>query len=144
MARIDRKLLDSATDPVVIRIPPRYDDLDMQGHVNNAAAAVILQEARGGFNQAIGMRDALEGRRVVVAAVSIEYAGEMGYPAPVDVAIGVLAIGRSSVTLWQVARQEGISKLYAEAVMVFTHPDGPATIPDRLRSAYEKVLIAQR
>ena len=55
MNRIDRKRFDAASFPVRFEITTRFDDLDMQGHVNNAAAVVILQEARANFNIVAGM-----------------------------------------------------------------------------------------
>ena len=46
MARIDRAALDNANFPAAVTIPTRFADLDLQGHVNNAAVPVILQETK--------------------------------------------------------------------------------------------------
>ena len=141
MGRIDREPMDAAKDAVTIRIPTRYDDLDTHGHVNSAAATVILQEARAEFIKTIGASSTVENLNIVVAAVSVAYAGEIHCPALIEVSVGVLRIGRSAVTFWQVARQEGIAKLYAEAVLVFTGSDGPASIPDTIREAYTRASL---
>lgn len=143
MARIDRKRLDVANFAVTLDIPTRYDDVDTQGHVNNAAGVVILQEARANFNVAAGLHAHLDGLRLMVAALSVEYAGENYHPGLVRVSTGVLAVGRTSFTLGQVARQNGKSTLYAEAVMVVSDANGPTAIPDALRAAYERFVIPE-
>lgn len=142
MVRIDRARLDAAREPVLFETPVRFDDLDVQGHVNNAAAVVLLQEARVDFNRATRLFELTGPLRVLVAALSVEYAGEMRHPGIVSIATGVLAIGRTSVTVGQVARQEGRPCLYAEGVMVMADASGPAAIPDTLRALYERHLIA--
>jgi hypothetical protein len=48
-SRIDRARLDAIDFPVKVEVPLRFDDLDRQGQVNNAAAGVILQERRVGL-----------------------------------------------------------------------------------------------
>lgn len=141
MARIDRQRLDGAAFPVTNTIQTRFSDVDMQGHINNAAAAVILQEARVGLNRTAGFSEIREGLRPVVAALNIEYAGEMHHHAPVEVSTGVLSIGRTSVVVAQLARQDGRATLYGETVLVMTDSAGPAAIPPTLRDAFERVLI---
>ena len=143
MARIDRKRLDAATYAVSLDVPTRYDDVDMQGHVNNAAAVVILQEARANFNVQAGMREHLAGYRMMVAGLTVEYAGENHHPGIVTVSTGVLAVGRTSFTLGQVARQNGRSTLYAQATMVMADANGPAPIPDAMRAAYQRLMIPE-
>jgi len=43
-SRIDRQHFDAIDFPIRVEVPIRFDDLDVPGHVNNAAAAAILQE----------------------------------------------------------------------------------------------------
>jgi acyl-CoA thioester hydrolase len=141
MARIDRARLDAATFPVTMAVPTRYADIDIQGHVNNVAAAVILQEARVQFNTTAGLKMELGGLRVMVAAIAIEYAGEMHHPDPVEVGTAIVAMGRTSLTIAQVARQNGRTALYAETVLVLADADGPAPIPAGLREAYGRLML---
>jgi acyl-CoA thioester hydrolase len=143
MTRIDRARLERARFSCVYEGQTRFDDLDVQGHVNNAAAVVLLQEARVRLNGEVGLRDGLDGLRVLVVALAVEYAGEMRHPAIVEIGTGVLAIGRSSITLGQLARQEGRATLYAEAVIVVADGEGPTAIPDGLREAYARHMIAE-
>lgn len=144
VARIDRSRLAAATFPVAISIATRFDDLDVQGHVNNVAGVAILQEARVDFNRVAGL-PALMGRlRMMVASIAVDYAGELRHPAPVEVATGILAVGRTSFTLAQVARQGSTPCLYAEIAMVVADADGPTPIPPDLRAAYEALAIVDR
>lgn len=141
MARIDRARLDGGRFRVVDLVPTRYDDVDTQGHVNNAAAVVILQEGRSGFNRTAGIAALLRDSRLLVAALRVEYAGEIYHPGMIEISTGVLSLGRSSVTIGQVARQSGASRLYSEAVMVFADRDGPVPLPEPLREAYAGLMI---
>lgn len=143
VARIDRRRLDAADGIVLFDVPTRYGDVDMQGHVNNAAAVVILQEARARFNLASGVHELLGGLRMMVAALSVEYAGENHHPGTITVSTGLLAIGRTSFTLGQVARQNGRRTIYSEAVLVLADANGPASIPDALRKAFERFMIPE-
>jgi acyl-CoA thioester hydrolase len=141
MLRLDRRRLDAASFPVRIEIATRFDDLDLQGHVNNVAVAVILQEARGRFNQQFIAGLLGTGRGMVVGSLFIDYAAEMYAPDPVDVRTGVLDIGRSSFTLGQVARQRGRTTAYAEVAMVITGSEGATPIPDAARNALQAARI---
>ena len=136
MHRIDRQRIEGAPAPIVTRIATRFDDLDTQGHINNAAVVVLLQEARVGFNIAIGLPRVPRGLRWMVAGLHVEYARELHHPDPVEVATTILSIGRSSFVMGQVARQGGHGAVYAETAIVLTDDTGPAALPDDLRAAY--------
>lgn len=144
MARIDRRRLDGAAFPTTMTVATRFSDVDPQGHINNAAAAVLLQEARADLNRSAGVSELREGLRPVVASLTIEYAGEMHHPAPVEIATGVLSIGRTSLVIGQLGRQGGRPALYAETVLVMLDGQGPAPIPDALRAAYARATIRPR
>jgi acyl-CoA thioester hydrolase len=138
MARIDRERLKSANLPVVSRISTRFADLDSFNHVNNAAAPVILQEARYDFGMASGMNE-IEGARILVGALYVDYVGQMFFPGVIEIHSGIVSIGRTSAVLGQVARQEGRPTMYAETVMITVDDDGPKPIPEALRAAYERL-----
>jgi acyl-CoA thioester hydrolase len=141
VARIDRRRLDGAALPMSMTVATRFSDMDVLGHVNNAAAAVLLQEARAGLNREAGYYEVRDGLRPVVASLTIEYAGEMHHPMPVVIETGVLSVGRTSLVVGQIGRQDGRITLYAETVLVMTDGKRPTPIPDLLRAAYERVLI---
>ena len=141
MTRIDRARFDAARFPVSLTVPTRFDDLDIQGHVNNAAAVVMLQEGRVRFNKAAELPHALGTLRAMIAGLNVEFAGEIRHPDPVEIETGVVAIGRTSFRVGQVARQAGRTCLYSEATMVFADASGAAPIPEMLRSALERMMI---
>lgn len=141
MNRIDRARLDRANFPAIIEVETRFDDLDMQGHVNNAAVVVILQEARVKFNRSAGAAMFKGKLRYMVAALHVEYAAEIMHPEPIAVHMGLLAIGRTSFTVAQMIRQNGRSAAYAETVIVIADENGPLALPPELRAGFEKLLL---
>ena len=143
MARIDRAALEQAHFPVSVVLPTRFADLDLQGHVNNAAVPVILQEARVDFNKVIDMRGQLGNLRPMVAGITIEYAAELTHPGEIEIWTGVSKIGRSSFTIQQIARQNGRSAIYAETTLVVADAAGAAALPDGLRHNLETLLLRQ-
>jgi acyl-CoA thioester hydrolase len=96
----------------------RYGDTDRQGHVNNAVFASFLETGRVEllYDAAHPMVDA--GAECVIAKLVLEYRGEIQWPGHVQVGTGVLRIGTSSMTLVQVAEQEGRVVATAETVIV--------------------------
>ena len=143
MARIDRAALDNANFPAAVTIPTRFADLDLQGHVNNAAVPVILQEARVDFNTAVDMRGQLGGLRPMVAGITIEYAAELTHPGEIEILTGVSKIGSTSFTLQQVVRQSGRTAIYAETTLVIADATGAAALPEGLRCNLEALLLRQ-
>ncbi len=141
MARIDRARLDNTEFPLTISIPTRFADLDLQGHINNAAVSVILQESRVDFDRVIKMASSLDGLRPMIAGITIEYAAELVHPADIEIGTGVSRIGRTSFTLQQIARQNGRTAIYAETTTVLADKTGPAALPDPLRHNLEALLI---
>jgi acyl-CoA thioester hydrolase len=143
LARIDRATLDHVVFPVTVTIPTRFADLDVQGHVNNAAVPVILQESRVEFNKAADFRGHLTGLRPMVVGISIEYAAELTHPGEIEILTGVSKIGRTSFSIQQVARQNGRTAIYAETTMVIADAGGPVALPDGLKRNLETLLLRQ-
>lgn len=140
MARLDRVRLDTAHLPFFFEAQTRFDDLDVQGHVNNAAVSVLLQEARTRFNAALGIRALGQGRGLAVVAMTVEFAAELHHPEPVELRCGLLLLGRTSFTLGQIARQKGANAVYAEVTLVVTGPEGAVPIPDAMRAAFTEMM----
>ena len=96
----------------------RYADTDRQGHVNNATFATYLETGRVEllFDPAHPIVDA--DAECVIAKLVLDYRGEIHWPGEVHVGTGVVRIGTSSMTLVQVAEQEGRTVATAETVIV--------------------------
>ena len=142
--RIDRARLDAASFPDSISMPVRFDDLDVQWHVNNAAVVVMLQEARVlfGINLALPHLHDL-GLRSVVVAMNVEYAAEINHPGPVEISSGILRLGTTSFTFAQVIRQNGVGCVYATVTLAITGDSGAVPPPAIWRQAHEaRAMIA--
>ncbi|MFW5714634.1 MAG: acyl-CoA thioesterase [Brevefilum sp.] len=79
----------------------RYSDLDLQGHVNNVVYLTYVESARLGYYQATGIwrpdSDKLTG--MVVAHNDIDYLSPITLEQKIKVGIGLVGIGKKSLTL---------------------------------------------
>jgi acyl-CoA thioesterase FadM len=138
--RIDRARLHRGAFPYACGIATRFSDLDVLRHVNNVAASEILQEGRNRFIRHCDLF-ALAQAQLVVASTLIEYASDLQHPEPVEVCVGVLEIGRSSLRLAQIARQNDRIGVYAEVVQVTRNPQGACAMPEAWRERLESMRI---
>jgi acyl-CoA thioester hydrolase len=138
--RIDRSRLERGL-PFGCQVATRYSDLDVIGHVNNVAVAMIFQEGRNRFFRSFEHIRAVR-CDIVVASLNIEFASDLFHPDPVEVSVGVLEIGRSSFRLGQVATQNGRVGAYAEVVQVARDGNGPMALPESWRVWLETVKVA--
>jgi acyl-CoA thioester hydrolase len=88
-------LTASSNGGPVLRITPRWTDLDPIGHVNNSVFLVYAEEARAGF-----LRDALPGawNSVVVVHNAIDYHHPVEELDLVEVSSMVDSVGTTSLT----------------------------------------------
>lgn len=138
--RIDRARLDSGVFSHRFEFGTRFSDMDKVGHVNNVAVADLLQEGRNRFIHAVGLMTAAPSP-LVVAALHIEFAGDLYHPAPVEVCVGVLDIGRSSYRIGEIIRQDGRIAVYAEVVQVARNEAGASALPQAWRPLLERARI---
>lgn len=139
--RIDRPRIDDGRFAHCIDIATRFDDLDVQQHVNNVAVMVMLQEGRVRFDETAAVPSLKGALRLLVAATTVEYAAEIHYPAPVEVATAILAVGRTSFTLCQRVRQGGRTAIYAQTTMVLADGRGAVPIPNEMRAALDQFTL---
>jgi acyl-CoA thioesterase FadM len=78
---------------------------------------------------------------MVVFASAIEFAAELLYPDAVDVAVGILEIGRSSFRFAEVASQNQRVGAYAEFVMVTRNGATAAALPETWRAILERLKV---
>ncbi|PEQ12152.1 hypothetical protein B2G71_13495 [Novosphingobium sp. PC22D] len=134
MARPDPALLDPARYPYHTTIEPRFGDLDVNLHINNAAMAQIIEHGRVKFHHATEttLRDGT--RTSMVASLHIEYLGEAGLD-ELDMHIGVAAVGRTSRTLAQLVTQNGKPMAFARATLVNIVGGRPAPLSPELTTS---------
>ena len=117
-------------------ISVRYNDLDPLGHVNNAAMAVFLEQARCEW---ITPRLKDHGRSsldMVLASTTMDYLEELHYPGTVEIGTHVERIGSKSFSLSHGVFQDGKCAGTARLVLVVFDlaERRSVAIPDDIRS----------
>jgi acyl-CoA thioester hydrolase len=105
----------------VMRTQVRWSDVDLFGHVNNAAYLRYLDDARFAlFDMGVDDDGQLTSSRLVVVKHEIDYLGRLSYrPQEIDVEVWVPRIGRTSVDMaYEVLDAERVVYLRARSRMV--------------------------
>lgn len=98
----------------------RWSDQDVNGHVNNARVATLLEEARLRWRAHVIAVDGQAGfdSPVLVAALQLNYRKPIEFGPLVDIDVWVTRIGSRSYTLAYWGQQDGTTVLEASTVMV--------------------------
>ncbi|MBB5642927.1 acyl-CoA thioesterase [Cryobacterium roopkundense] len=110
------------TEPFRARVGVRWSDQDLNGHVNNARVATLLEEARMAWRT-----HALTGydhaaSPTVVAALQLSFLRPIEFGPDVEIDVWVGRVGSKSYTLRYSGVQAGLPVLDASTVMVPVHP----------------------
>lgn len=138
MARPDPWRLDPVSYPVRETLQTRFQDLDINGHLNNVAFAALFESARVLLNRRVrptSERPANE--RTMVAVVTITYLAEGSFPEPVTIASGIGAIGSSSWTIVQAMFQSGHCIATCDTVVVCRTDNAAKPLRPELRAELE-------
>ena len=130
--------------PFSCPVEVRYSDVDAMNHVNNAVFVTFLELARVRLWQD---RFAFSGSArdipIIVARIVVDYRSPVGLGEPVEIGVGVTAVGRTSFALGY--RVEAAGRLAAEAESVQVHFDyaarRPVPIEGRFRDGLEALRI---
>ena len=126
MAKPGAWRLDAASYPLELIATTRFQDMDVNGHLNNVAFAALFENARVQLNsKSRPWGDRPTNERTMVAAVTINYLREGNFPADVIMRSGVGSIGNSSWTIVQAMFQNGQCIATCDTVVV-TRTDGEA------------------
>ena len=142
MGRASPDLLDPARYGFVHHLQTRFSDVDPNQHINNVAMAAAFEDARVRFDIVAGLRAIYSNLRVMIVAANIDYLAEAYYPAPLSIHVGVLAIGRTSWTVGELAMQDDRPRAYCRATVVSTDGERPTAVPQDLRDWLSKSAIA--
>lgn len=124
------------------QITIRFADQDRNLHLNNLAIGQFYEEARVQFiHRTLGQGELLRAYRMLAAEVSIQYLKEGNHPGLLDVATGIVRIGRSSFVLGQALFQDGARIGTADVTMVLTDAGSSTSLPANLRRALEARTI---
>lgn len=124
------------------RIPVRWGDMDVYGHVNNTIYFRYCEQARVEWSERIGFpvrTDAGEG--IVIINAACTFLIPITYPATVIVDMFAGEPGRSSVMAWYELRVVGDDRLFAEGsskIVWMSHATGKSVpIPEALRAHFQ-------
>lgn len=139
--RIQRDRLTPGNFPFTYEMATRFADLDKVGHVNHVNLTAFFQEGR---NRLFYHYELLKAAHcgLVVAAMNIEFAGDLFHPQPIEVHCGLLEVGRSSFRVGQIAVQNGRVGAYAEVVQVARGEQGATAIPEPWRPILDQMMMA--
>jgi acyl-CoA thioester hydrolase len=119
MAKPDPWRLYAASYPIRLEMQTRFQDLDLNGHLNNVAFAALFENARVQMNRSLRpWDDRPEDERTMVANVEINYLREGSFPEPVTIHSGVGRIGNSSWSFLQAMIQKGACIATCDTVVV--------------------------
>lgn len=133
MARPEPWRLEPARYPQRFTLQTRYQDLDPNDHLNNVAYAAMFETARVRFNAALGL-ERWRDLRWVMAGMELNYLDEGGFPADVEVSIGVGEVGRRSWRLLCLITQEGRPLATGDAVLAASKGCAPDGLPEEMRA----------
>ena len=126
MAKPEGWRLDAASYPVHIDLQTRFQDMDINGHLNNVAFAALFESGRVLLNREVRpLAERPANERTMVAAVEINYLAEGNFPDPVLIATGIGRLGTSSWTIVQAMFQNGRCIATCDTVVV-CRTDGEA------------------
>ncbi len=141
-ANIDDALRQRETFRTWSRVSVRYNDLDPLGHVNNAAMAIFLEQARCEL-----ITPMLKARSrhldMVLASTKLDYLKELHYPGSVDIGTVATRIGTKSFTLAHGVFQDGGCAGTGSCVMVVFDLEKRVSLapPDDVRNLVEGMLL---
>ena len=125
----DPALRQPGSYPHLRRLDTVWADMDILQHVNNVAIARFFEEARASLHRAI--REVLPHgfNGTVLASIHIDYLVEVGYPGPIELAIGIDRIGTTSFQQVGALFQNGTCAALCTATSVRVSPDRKQTVP---------------
>lgn len=141
MAKPEGWRLDAASYPVSLECGTRFQDMDVNGHLNNVAFAALFENARVLLHRELRpWNDRPKNERTMVASVEINYLREGNFPAPVTIASGVGRIGTSSWTIVQAMFQNGNCIATCDSVIVCRTDNAAKPLRAEVRANLENQL----
>ena len=107
-------------------VPIRWSDLDLNGHVNHARIATLLEEARLAWRRSAVANDGLASfeQGQLVASLTLDYRRSVECGPDFEVGITIGRVGTKSYQMIFVARQGGHVVVDAHTTMVVTDAAG--------------------
>jgi acyl-CoA thioester hydrolase len=135
--------LRRAAYPYFRRVIARFSDMDAERHLNNVALAAFYEDGRVSFLHGLSGPERGTSFRFVIAHISISYLAEAHYPGDYDVGLGVTTFGNTSFGLGAGLFSGDACVGVCDTTQVVIGERGPMPIPDALRAALDKRLLAR-
>ncbi|GAA2566711.1 hypothetical protein GCM10010210_47820 [Pseudonocardia hydrocarbonoxydans] len=139
-------LLEPASFPVLVEHPARYSDLDPSRRIGRDALVRWFEDARVAVE-----RDAFGGdldtrlrgeMRLLLAAVRVDVLAPLRVTGRYRIGLGVTAVGTTSFTYVYAVFAGDECVATGESVSVHATADGPAPLPDAVRTALDGLRVA--
>ncbi|MEI5100641.1 thioesterase family protein [Streptomyces sp. PmtG] len=116
-------------------ISPRFSEVDVLGHVTNSAVPVWFEHGRMPIFRLFGKEPNLRDLSLILRRYEVDFTRQILASADVTIETKVAKIGTTSLTIEQVATQNGAEVAHGTCVMVhFDYARETTTrIPDHLR-----------
>jgi acyl-CoA thioester hydrolase len=127
-----------------LKLPVRWADMDINGHVNNTQFFTYFEAARIAWLDSVRARNARSAEGAVVAQATCNYRRSIPYPETLDIRVSTSAPGRSSFTTFYDVFSDGDESVkYADGqvVMVWVNRATGKSLPmpDFVRAALAPV-----
>lgn len=131
--------------PYFLSIPTRWKDNDVYGHVNNVVYYSYFDTVISGY-LITAQVDILEGPVVPFTVENMcRYHRSLSFPEVVDAGLRVARLGNSSVryelALFSLDQAQPAAVGYFVDVFVDRHTHKPVPIPQKIRTALEKLVV---
>jgi acyl-CoA thioester hydrolase len=135
--------LDAASYPIWIDVSTRESDVDGQGHVNSLWLGFFFREGWTKLQaRIVGETDrSFLDRRFLVVRITFDYLHEVFHPSTVQVGAGVLAVGRSSLTLGCGLFRGEVAAAVADYTVVHADASGPVAWPEQTRERAGALML---
>lgn len=125
------------------KVTPRFGDVDGLRHINNCLLPQWFELGREPMFRLFNPEVTFDPWTLIMARIGVDFTAQMRLGADVEIRTWIKKIGRSSVTVYQEAWQNGEMGAKGEAVIVHYDfaEEKSKPIPDPIRAELEKHLL---
>ena len=118
----------------------RFADLDPNQHVNNASYAVYFETGRVTLVKDKSMGLMPPGLGWVMVRLDMQFRGELHWPGTIELGLGVVKFGRTSVTFDQVVFSSGrcVASAQAATVLIDQGTRRPTPLTDEILRNFDR------
>ena len=118
----------------------RFADLDPNGHVNNAVYASYFETGRVTLVKDRSNGLIPEGLSWVMVRLDMHFRAELHWPGQIELGLGIVKFGRTSVTFEQVVFSEGkcVASAQAITVLIDEATRKPTPLTEEIRANFQR------